>query len=221
MSRSAIATSGATSGPSARLLRAFCALAADWLAADKAFLKLHGGRFDAAELERIEMKAPAVHAGCLAVASAREDYGAVLFDFRLAAAVLSRRTAKGEAAGAQARRLADRLCFELAGAQAWPQACFEPEELDPARADGSRHNDIGDPRDIRAANLYSGKLDGKGFALWAVTWTQRFLARPSDFDIAVPLPAGIPHTVLSGRDPDIGRGHEGDYETVVAPEAPA
>lgn len=220
MSMSTTATA-VTSGPSARLLTAFRALATDWLAADKVFVKLHGGRFDAAELERIEMKAPAVHAGCLAVVSAREDCGAVLFDFRLAAAVLSRRTAKDEEAGAQARRLADRLCFELAGPQAWPRACFSAEELDPARPDGSRHGDIRDPRDIRAANLYSRVIDGKGFALWAVTWKQQFRAIASDFDIPVPAPAGIPHTVLSGRDPDIGRDHEGDYETVVAPEAPA
>lgn len=212
--------SGVTAGPSYRLLAGFRSLATAWLAGDRAAVEIHGGRFDGEELLRFRGSAPFVRAGCLAVASAKEDGGgAVLLDLRLAAAVTGRRTAKGEPSGAQARRMAERLCFELGRFQAWPRACFSEAELDPARTDLPRGRDVGDPRGIRAANLYSGKIDAKGVALWAVTWTQQFRAIATDFALPLPAPAGIPDTVLSGRAPDIGSGHEGDYETVVAPEA--
>ncbi len=110
-----------TSGPAARLLAGFTSLAAAWLAADKARCEIYGGRFDAPELERVSLKAPAVRAGCLAIASAQEDGdGAVLFDFRLAAIVIGRRESRDEPAGGQAARLAARLAFELAREQAGP-----------------------------------------------------------------------------------------------------
>ena len=216
-------TALATSGPAARLLSAFCSLAASWLAADKAACEIHGGRFEKGDLERFSVKAPAVRAGCVAVASATADAGgAVKLDLRLAAVVTGLRTAKGEPEGAQAARLAARIAFELNrdqsgpdGRDLWPQACFSAEELDPARTDRPRWGDIGDPREIRAANMYSVKLDGKASPMWAVTWAQEFLALPQDFDLPLPAPAGIADTVLSGHAPDIGSGHEGDYEQVV------
>ena len=210
-----------TSGPAARLLAAFASLAGAWLAADKARCEIYGGRFDAAELERVSLKAPAARAGCLAIASAQEDGGATLFDFRLAAIVIGRRESRDEPAGGQAARLAARLAFELAREQAgpdgsdlWALACFSAEEIRAGR--GSR--DLGEPREVRAANLYSRKLDQEGIALWAVTWTQQFRAVASDFDLPLPEPAGIPDTALSGFAPDIGAAHAGDYGTVVAPE---
>lgn len=211
-----------TSGPAARLLAAFASLAGAWLAADKARCEIYGGRFDAGELERVSLKAPAAMAGCLAIASAREDGdGATLFDFRLAAVVAGRRQSRGEPAGGQAARLAARLAFELAREQAapdgsdlWALACFSAEEIRAGR--GSR--DLGEPREVAAANLYSRKLDQDGVALWAVTWMQKFRAIASDFDLPLPEPAGIPDTALSGFAPDIGAAHAGDYGTVVAPE---
>ena len=210
-----------TSGPAARLLAAFASLAGAWLAADKARCEVYGGRFDDAELERVSLKAPAARAGCLAIASAQDDGGAVLFDFRLAAIVIGRRDSRGEHAGGQAARLAARLAFELAreqvgpdGSELWPLACFSAEEIRAGR--GGR--DLGEPREVRAANHYSRKLDQEGIALWAVTWTQQFRAVASDFDLPLPEPAGIPDTALSGFAPDIGAAHAGDYGTVVAPE---
>ena len=211
-----------TAGPAARLLEAFRLLSEAWLGADKARCEIHGGRFAPQELEHVQVNAPVLRAGCLAVASAEADgYGAVKFDFRLAAIVIGRRTAKDEPSGAQARRLAARLCFELAREQAgengrflWPQAAFSTEELDPATGRG-RWGHIADPREIRAANLYSGQIDKKGVAIWAVTWMQEFHAIPSDFDLPLPEPAGIPATVKAGHVPEIGPGNEEDYETVV------
>lgn len=225
-------TPAVTSGPAARLLSAFCTLAAAWLAADKVGCEIYGGRFDRAELERESFNAPAVRAGCLAVASAKPGTdGAVDFDFRLAAAVAGKRTAKGEPGGAQAARLAARIAFELNRRQQareggrrkllWPRACFSAAELDPAYADGPRGEDIGSPREIQAANLYSAKLDRDGIALWAVSWMQEFRARPEDFAIELPEPAGIPAEVLTGFAPDIGPGNEGDYERAVPAGGPA
>lgn len=222
-----------TSGPAARLLGAFCALATAWLAADKVRCEIYGGRFDRAELERQSFNPPALYAGCLAIASARPGTdGAVEFDFRLAAVVAGQRTAKGEPAGAQAARLATRVAFELNRPQEaeiegvrkllWPRACFSAAELDPARTLIPRGLDIGDPREASGANAYSGQLDGKGIALWAVTWMQEFRARPEDFDFELPAPAGIPAEVLTGFVPDIGPGNEGEYGQVVpAPGARA
>ncbi len=215
------------SGPAARLLSALCALAATWLAADKVRCEIYGGRFDRAELERQSFNPPALYAGCLAVAAARPATdGAVDFDFRLAAVVAGQRTAKAEPAGAQAARLAARIAFELNSPQQagrkllWPQACFSAAELDPARSLAPRGLDIGDPREVQGANLYSGQLDGKGIALWTVTWMQQFRARRQDFDLELPAPAGIPAEVLTGFAPDIGPGNEGEYGRVV-PGGPA
>ena len=214
-------------GPARRLLAAFCLLAESWLAADKVRCEIHGGRFAEGELERESLNAPEVRAGCLAVAESVADTGgAILLDLRMVAVVIGRRTAKGEPDGAQAARLATRIAFELARGQEgpdsrglWQPACFSAAELglDPDRAgpDEPRWGDIGDPREVRAANLYSVRIGKKPAAMWAVTWAQQFRALPQDFDIELPAPAGIPDTVLSGRAPEIGPGHEGDYEQAV------
>ena len=215
-----------TAGPAARLLAAFCTLAESWLAGDRVACEAHGGRFTPAELERFKVNAPAVRAGCLAVAGATQDGpSAAILDLRLAAVVIGRRTAKDEPHGAQARRLADRICFELARQQAdsadgsllWPHACFSAEELDPSRTNHPRGRDIGDPREIRAANLYTGEIDKKPIAMWAVTWLQQFRCLPQDFEIPLPDPAALPGTLRSGFAPDIGTGHEDDYDTLAEP----
>ena len=220
-----------TSGPAARLLAAFCALAETWLDDEprKVDCASHGGRFDAGELARFRLAAPAVRAACLGIASAREDgEGSVILDFRLAAVtVAAGRNASRR--GKDSRRLAERIAFELALDQqsetadgqraAWPLSVFGAAALEDAYPGGPRGCDIGDPREIRAANLYSGKLDGKGVALWAVTWLQQLRARPEDFALPAAGEGEIPETVKSGFDPEIGIGHEGDYEQVVPEEA--
>lgn len=220
--------SGPAAAPARRLLAGFCMLAGGlWLAGDKVRCEIHGGRFEPPELDRFPVNPPALFAGCLAAGEIADDGGgAVRLDFRLAAVAIGRRTAEGEPDGAQAARIGSRVAFELARRQAgedgrdlWPRACFSAEELDPNRTDSPRWGDIGEPREIRAANLYSPARDSEGFPFWAVTWMQEFRALPSDFDIDLPAPAGIPATVLSSRAPDIGTGHEGDYD--IAAGGPA
>lgn len=217
----------ADTGPATRLLDGVCALAQAWLANEPRTVDIatHGGTFSAEEIARWSVKAPAVRIACLAIASASEDgLGTVGMDFRLAA-VVAARDVPGRPAGrsGEGRRMADRLVFELArgqvaddGRSLWARAVFSAAELDGSAE--SRGCDIGEPREIRAANLYSAKIDRGNLSLWAVTWKQEFQARPADFSIPLPDPVGIPATVLSGRAPDIGAGHEDDYETIVEPE---
>lgn len=214
-----------TSGPASRVLAAFCALAAKWLNEGPAknpwhvTCRVHGGRFNPKELERYSVKAPAVLAGYLGAASATDDGDATALDLRMAAVVLAGDTSgpAGEPRDAMARRLADRLCFELGrlqvaddGRESWPHALFSADELEAGRG-----RDIGDPREIRAENLYGVLIDSQNFAAWVVVWMQRFRAKAQDFDLPLPAPAGFPDTVLAGYAPDVGRGHEGDYEQAV------
>lgn len=210
----------ATNGPATRLLEAFCALAGEWLAKE-AELDLpvdcepHGGRFTQKELEDFALRPPSIRAGCLGVASAAEDgEGAAVLDLSLAAVVVAGDGPREDRA-AKGRRLADRVAFELTRIQPWAKRVFKPEELDRNRTDAPRGHDIGEPREIRALNMYNGKLNDDNVAIWAVTWLQQFRAIPSDFDLPLPVPAGIPDTVKAGYDPAIGPGHEGDYEQVV------
>lgn len=209
-------------GPAQRLLHTCCTLLGIHLLTQdlesNIDCAIHDGRFSAEELERFELRPPSVRLASLGAVSAEADTGATLFDFRLAAVAVcedSERAPRGEAA----RLLADRICFELArpqeggdGGDMWARICFSPAELDPNRTDRPRWGDIGEPREIRSANLYSAKLDESLAALWAVTWTQKFRALPSDFDIDLPAPAGIPKAVLSARAPEIGEEHESGYE---------
>ena len=220
-----------TSGPATRLLAAFCALAEGWFRDEprKVDCASHGGRFDTGELGRFRLAAPAIRAACLGIASAREDgEGSATLDFRLAAvAVAAGRNASRR--GEQARRLAERIAFELGRDQqsetadgrraAWPLSVFGAAALEDEYPGGPRGCDIGDPREIRAANLYSGKLDGKGIALWAVTWLQQLRARPEDFALPALAEGEIPETVKSGFAPEVGTGHESDYGQVAPQEA--
>ena len=217
---------GPAAAPARRLLAAFCMLAGElWLADDKVRCEIHGGRFEPAELDRFPANPPALFAGCLAADDIADvGGGAVRLDFRLAAVVIGRRTAEGEPDGAQAARIGSRVAFELArrqeagGKLLWPRACFSAAELDPARGESCRGKDIGEPRHIRAANLYSPARDGKGFPFWAVTWMQEFRARPEDFAIDLPEPDGIPAEVLTARAPEIGIPHRDGYDRVVPQE---
>lgn len=217
-----------TAGPAKLLLDAFCALAAGWLAdeRDAVDCALHPGRFDLDGLRQYRLRPPSVRATCMGVVSARQSGGGVELDLRLAAAVISDEGAL-EAHGDRASRLATRLAFELSRPQslpdsrgvlrdAWPLAAFGERALD---GDDSRACDIGDPVELRAANLYSGASDKRKVSIWAVTWVQAIRARPGDFDLPLPAPAGLPDTVLAGTAPEIGPGREGDYETVVPEDA--
>ena len=233
-----------TAGPARILLDAFCLLAEGeaeapasgreaapgWLAGEarKVDCERHPGRFDIESLRRWKIHPPSVRVASLGVASAKADGdGSVLLELRLAAAVISN-DSPTEFHGDRARRLAERICFDLARRQeladsrgrrcnAWALLAFGEGALDRGHPGGARGLGIGCPREIRAANLYSSAGDKRKVAIWAVTWLQGFRARPADFGLPAIEEGAIPETVKSGFAPDIGTGHEGDYGQ-VAPE---
>jgi hypothetical protein len=63
----------------------------------------------------------------------------------------------------------------------------------------------------RVVNLYSAKLDAQGLALWSVEWSQVVRVGESIWaeDGIVPV------EVFAGYVPDVGEGHEADYEEVL------
>ena len=166
---------------------------------------VHDGRFAPDELDRFVVRAPAVRVAALAAADALDSGGQpdggelVTIDLRLAAVVIAAEipgTSRGEAA----RALADRIMFGIALEYGW-------------------HPAAGEPREIRAGNLYSGKLDAsKAIALWGVSWRQQVNARLADFEQVPPDTADLPETVLSGFAPDVGAAHAADYERLNEPE---
>ena len=166
---------------------------------------VHDGRFAPDELDRFVVRAPAVRVAALAAADALDSGGEpgggelVTIDLRLAAVAIAA-DSPGTSRGEAARALADRIMYGIALESAWRPAA-------------------GDPREIRAGNLYNGKLDAsKAIALWAVSWRQQVNARLADFEQVPPDTAELPNTVLAGFTPDVGTAHAADYDTVVVPE---
>ena len=165
-------------GPAQLLLDAFCLLAEGdrenpparreavpgWFAGERYPVDCarHPGRFDAPEIRSWKLQPPSIRAASLGVATAREDAGtgAVILSLRLAAAVISDESPL-EKWGDRARRLAERVCFELARAQEdsgrrdlWPLLAFGADALEDDYPGGPRGCDIGSPREIRAASVY-------------------------------------------------------------------
>ena len=216
-----------TAGPADRLLAAVCSVIAGGFGAGELDCAVHDGRFENKELSRFEVTPPAVRVASLGVASTSNDGQAATIDYRLVAAAIGWDEG-GERRGEMARRIADRVAFELAGPRNWARAVFNPDGLDrddphnPLSNDwpgGSRGSDVSCPREIRAANLYESDDDDKdSVVIWAVTWLQKFRAREEDFDFDPPSPAGIPDEVLSARAPQIGAPHRDAYDRVVPQE---
>lgn len=128
----------------------------------------HGGRFNLQELRRYAVSAPCILVACLGAPKITEEGSQLVAKLRWAAFVLARDT-KGQSRGAEALLLVEALLGVIRGNR-W--------ELEHAHR----------PESLRAENLYSGKLDTHGVALWAITWEQSLdlevldLSQLSDFD---------------------------------------
>lgn len=131
------------------------------------------GHFDAAELRRAAVRAPAVYAACLgasrvrAAASDRHVYA----DLQLALYIVAS-NAQGLPRGEAARNLANALLLYIPRAR-WGSA------------------GIGKADELRADNLYSTEIDARGAALWSLRWTQRLRLGTAAESDCPPLPAAL------------------------------
>lgn len=113
----------------------------------------HSGRMTASDLKRLVIKGRSmVKVGLLGIASVDEKPTADDFTLQWAAYVLTL-----DAAGMDRDTAA--MIVASAIARLIPGNLWGREDLD-------------DPDKIRADNLYSGTVESRGVALWAVTWRQ-------------------------------------------------
>ncbi len=114
--------------------------------------EIHGGRFDADELKKVMKTAPAIYLSCLGASPAKaKSSGEWELDLSLAAFIVTKdkpNLPRHESAAA----LAEGLCTLIADNR-WDVACGAAQKVQPR-------------------NLYSGNVDSKGVALWAVNWQQ-------------------------------------------------
>jgi hypothetical protein len=120
--------------------------------------------------------------------------GQVGVDAHLALYVVARNAKSAEARGRDALALVEHLLPQI------------------------RHNKFGLGESVGVAEITDVRphylLDGKGFAIWEINWTQWAAIGESVWDGDVV----IPEEVLVGYDPQIGPAFLPDYETVVSPE---
>lgn len=136
---------------------------------------VHDGRFQAAELRRWSLAAPAVLVAWLGTAKA-ETPGVRWTDCdqQLAAFVVTR-DAPGLGRGEAARNLADWLLLYV------PRAHWG----------FSSGAGIGAAEDLRAANLYSSEVDQSNLAMWMVSWRQTLRLEAAEDGTCPPLPSEL------------------------------
>lgn len=125
-------------------------------------VKSHGGRFTLQDLQRIATQAPAVRVGCLGVIKAELSGSSVTVTATWGAFALAKDKH-------QLPRDAGALIMAAQILSIIPENNWGID-------------DAGLPDKIRGDNVYSGKLDAKGVALWAVTWTQSTEIETLDFE---------------------------------------
>lgn len=141
--------------------------------------RVHDGRWDAAELKRRTLAAPAAFVFCSGaprIAAPNEAHTDA--DCELAVAFIAR-DKPGEPRGAAARAFAETTMAHL------PRDRWGLSGLGPAT-------------DMRAENLYSETLDKTGAAMWTVTWRQTLrLDAPTD-EVCPPLPGELYSSLAVG-----------------------
>lgn len=128
---------------------------------DFAEVYMHGGKFGLAELKHWAVKTPCAVVGPLGIPSI--DYeGQIVANVEWGAFVICKSTAT-MAREIAALAMVEALLSTISPLQRWD------DEL--------AHM----PESIKAQNLYNADLDGKGVALWAITWTQGYDIVTTDF----------------------------------------
>lgn len=114
----------------------------------------HAGRFSVAELMKISAKAPAVLVSALAMNNIKSWNGSVSATVSWAAFVVVKDTPTAPR-DQVALLVIDKL-----------------KKIIPENQWGLTDEVQGDPREIRAQNLFSAEVDAKGMAMWALSWSQ-------------------------------------------------
>lgn len=120
---------------------------------DFAAVYTHGGRFDLDELKRWAVKSPCALIGPLNISEVRMEGGQTVAAIDWGCYIVAKDTPTMKR---------DAMALTLVGAALAvinPEQCWDDD-------------DAHVPGLIKAQNLYGGKLDGNGVALWAITWTQ-------------------------------------------------
>jgi hypothetical protein len=156
--------------------------------------RAHPGRFDTEELRRVALRAPCVLSACLGF-SVVGDPGTGERDVELVLASFVVTRGQADAAAAAALEFAEALVL-LVGEERWGRPGVQPATR------------------ISADNLFAAS-GTSGAALWAVSWRQVIRIGESVWaETENPI-----KEFYAGRAPDIGAGHEDDYELVaVHPE---
>lgn len=160
-----------------------------------------GGRFDLAALKAVSTDAPAVFVAILgAKKSTPVGDGTHTLPLKLSAFVVT----KG-AKDLPHDDAALNICEALAG---WI----------PSQRFGVAG--VGDASEAIWANLHSTGTQARGVSLMAVTWEQQLTIGAADIDpiTGEPLDSAdpVPSEVYVGIAPEIGLGHEPDYEEVTS-----
>jgi hypothetical protein len=114
----------------------------------------HGGQFDLDQVKRYSAKAPAIIVACLRMGSIEIQGGERVADLRWVAMILERNRDNDRRGVLALAKL--ELLTHLIAENRWG--------LDFTTAPATGFN---------AANLFSGAVDAKGLAMWAVVWDQK------------------------------------------------
>jgi hypothetical protein len=157
--------------------------------------ELHGGPIDLAELERIEVIAPAIYISLLGNPNLdNPNTGERDVELGLAAYVVTMDSDEQPRFEA-AINLVESLLIHIPDNQWGQEGTFGAEQ-------------------VTAGNFYSGAIDGYGVALWSVTWKQTIRLGESVWDAEGTFPTQLYLGLVS----DVGSGHEDDYSLVAGGE---
>jgi hypothetical protein len=158
---------------------------------------LHAGPIDLSELAHIAGQAPAIYLSVLEIPNLAEP-GTGERDVDLGLAAYIAATDGPGLPGIEAAvNLVEALLIHI------PNNCWD-------LASGT----FG-ARDVTSRNLHDGSIDMQGVALWAVTWKQTIRLGDSVWDEQ----GFLPTQVYLGQAPQIGDGHEADYEPIYGGDA--
>ena len=164
----------------------------------------HDGRFSEREVKRFVLSAPAVLVACLGAVSIQDRGDQSIESVRQWAAFVLTDDCPGLTRGEAARNLVDALELLIL------RGIVRTDEDTGVRSLSNRWGltGVGPAERVQSQNLYSGMIDEEGVALWAVTWRQTVRIPPLSEEEVCPIPTEL----YLGRPPEIGTGHEDDYE---------